>query len=69
MVTGLIVHLLLTLGAHLGGADMAGVLTVAVGMAAVLAILLPFALLSIRQALDAVSAGRERRRGMVSPQG
>lgn len=68
-LSALILHLLLTLGAHLGGADMAGALTVAAGMAMVLATLLPFALLSIRRALDALSAGRERGRGMASPQG
>lgn len=67
MLSALILHLLLTLASHLGGADMAGALTVAVGMAAVLVMLLPFALLCIRRAQDALSAGRKHRRGIVSP--
>ncbi|WP_188259165.1 hypothetical protein [Azospirillum tabaci] len=69
MLSALILHLLLTLAAHLGGADAAGVLTVAAGMAAVLAILLPFTLLCVRRALDALSAGAERRRDVALPQG
>lgn len=69
MLSALILHLLLTLGAHLGGADAAGVLTVAAGMAAVLVVLLPFALLSVRRALDALSAVRTRGRAAASPQG
>lgn len=68
-LSALILHLLLTLGAHLGGADAAGVLTVAAGMVAVLATLLPFALLCIRRALDALSAAPERRRGVTAAQG
>ncbi|MDQ2101572.1 hypothetical protein [Azospirillum isscasi] len=67
MLSALILHLLLTFASHLGGADVAGVLTVAVGMAAVLVILLPFALLCVRRAQDALSVGRERRGGIVSP--
>ena len=69
MLSALILDLLLTLASHLGGADLTVALTVAVGMAAVLAILLPFALLCIRRAQDALSAGRERHGGIVSPQG
>ncbi|WP_449225342.1 hypothetical protein [Azospirillum argentinense] len=68
-LSALILHLLLTLASHLGGADMAGALTVAAGMAVVLAILLPFALLCVRRALDALSAGTERRGRVASPQG
>lgn len=69
MLSALILHLLLTLAAHLGDADVAGVLTVAVGMVAVLVVLLPFALLCIRQAQRALAAGSERRGTMASPPG
>ncbi len=67
MLSALILHLLLTLASYLGGADVAGALTVAVGMAAVLVILFPFAVLCVRRAQDALSAGRERHGGIVSP--
>lgn len=63
MLSTLILDLLLTLASHLGGADLVGALTVALGMAAVLAILLPFALLCIRRAQGALSAVRERHGG------
>ncbi|WP_179134947.1 hypothetical protein [Azospirillum brasilense] len=69
MLSALILHLLLTLAAHLGGADMAGVLAVALGMVAVLLVLLPFALLCVRRAQDALAAGSERRGRAASPQG
>ncbi|NUB07539.1 hypothetical protein FW320_15320 [Azospirillum sp. Vi22] len=69
MLSALILHLLLTLAAHLGGADMAGVLAVAVGMAAVLVVLLPFALLCVRRAQEALAAGSDRRGRTASPQG
>lgn len=63
MLSALILHLLLTLASHLGGADLAGALSVAVGMATVLVILLPFALLCIRRARSALADGQERHGG------
>ncbi|MGY0709107.1 hypothetical protein [Azospirillum argentinense] len=69
MLSALILHLLLTLATYLGGADMAGVLAVAVGMAAVLVVLLPFALLCVRRAQEALAAGSDRRGRTASSQG
>ena len=60
VLAALILHLMTVLGGRLASADAAGVVSVIVGMAAVLVILLPFTILCARRAQEALSrAGRD----------
>ena len=55
VLAALILHLMTVLGGHLVSADAAGAVSVFIGMAAVLVILLPFTILCARRAQAALS--------------
>ncbi len=60
VLAALILHLMTVLGGLLASADAAGIVSVLIGMAAVLVILLPFTILCARRAQEALNrAGRD----------